>query len=276
MLAAVVAAILVAWLVAAWLLVSLLPRTAAGHHAIKKSGVARPGEAASPDTPATPASTASPERRSGSPAEDRARLRHRGTAVSARPATPPSPNTPIPPASAPPPPSSPAPAATSAGWADKRLTADTRQSRSGAADGAIWPPGTPRAAPGGEVRRRLLDRRKRLISRLYDPTEDAAHVLSLYFRPPSRSCSRPASRHVSRERDSSTTPRRRSAPPTPAPSSPLPVPAKAGRVIFGDGVAGAGRGCGGPDTHSDDSGISVEDQHQQVCIEAGALTPAGP
>ncbi|MPC74302.1 hypothetical protein E2C01_068659 [Portunus trituberculatus] len=270
MLAAVVAAILVAWLVAAWLLVSLLPRTAAGHHAIKKAGVARPGEAASPASPA------SAEGKSGSPAEDRARLRHRGPTVSASPATPPSPTNPLPPAATPSPPSSPAPAASSAGWADKRLTADTRQSRSGAVDGAIWLAGSPVTAPGGEVRRRLLDRRKRLIARLYDPTEDAAHVLSLYFRPPSRPASRPASRHVSRERDSSTTPRRRSAPPTPAPSSPLPMPAKAGRGIFGDGVAGAGRGCGGPDTHSDDSGISVEDQHQQVCIEIGGLTPACP
>lgn len=271
MLAAVVIAILVAWLVAAWLLLSLLPGPAAtGHHAIKKASVTSGREVASTGE------------KSGSPAEDRGGVRRRGPDASASittpsPSTTPQPLAAHPHTANPPPPGSPTPSATSAGWPDKRLGSDTLQNPSGVADGAIWPAGGPAAASGGEVRRRLLDRRRRLISRLYDPSEDAAHVLSLYFTPPSRSSSRPASRHVSRERDpASAAPRRRSAPSTPVPASPLPSPAKVGRGIFGDGVAGAGRGCGGPDTHSDDSGISVDDRQQQVCIEGGALTPSCP
>ena len=272
MLAVVVMAILVAWVVAAWVLLCLVPRHhAAGHHAIKQAGVGSGRAGAS----------GSASGNSGTPAPDTGWLRRRDTHLSASPATPSPPGTYSPPAAhprpaTPSPPSTSPPPATSADRPDKRLTLDTLQARSGVGGGTIWPHGGPGVASGGEVRRRLLDRRQRLISRLYDPSEDAAHVLSLYFTPPSRPSSRPSSRHVSRERDHTAgTPLRRSAPSTPAPASPLLAPAKVGRGIFGDGVAGtgvgagvgAGRGCGGHDTHSDDSGISVDDRHQQVCTE---------
>lgn len=250
-LAAVVVAIVVAWLVAARLLLALLPR---------------PTAAASKETSVTPvAECASSDELIASSAGESGLARRRGTAVGASP-------TPASPPSIPPRRHTPLPLATpdsevmSAGWPDKPLVPDIPQSP---ADGATCPAGAPTAFPSGEGRRRLLARRRQLISRLYDPSEDAAHILSLYFRPPSRPSSRPASRHVSRERDAAGTPRRRSAPSTPAPASPRPAAARMARSTYGDGLAGTGRGCGGPDTYSDDSGISVDDQHQQVRSVAG-------
>lgn len=263
MLAAVVGAILLAWLLAAWLLLALLPRPGAT--------AAAPGRPAAKETSVTHVQDcASSGGKSASSGGDSGGVRWRGTAASASPA-PAAPPSPPPRGHTPPAPASPAPQPGGAECPDKPLAPDTHQSRSGAADGAIWPAGGPAAASGGEVRRRLLAKRRQLISRLYDPSEDAVHVLNLYFTPPSRPSSRPssrpASRHVSRERDAAaaTTPRRRSAPSTPAPASPLPASARAGRGTCGDALAGAARGCGGPDTYSDDSGISIDDRHQQVC-----------
>ncbi|XP_050702611.1 transcriptional regulatory protein AlgP-like isoform X1 [Eriocheir sinensis] len=272
-LAAVVVAILVAWLLAAWLLLALLPRPGAT--------AATPGRPAAKETSVTHEKDgASSDENSASSAGDSGGVRRRGPGESASTAPAPPPCTPLR-CPTQPPSAFPAPQAASTGWPDKPLTADTPQSRGGAADGAIWPAGGPAAATGGEARRRLLAKRRQLISRLYDPAEDAAHVLSLYFTPPSRPASRPTSRptsrHVSRERDAAAaTPRRRSAPTTPAPASPLPAAARVGRGTCGDGLAGAARGCGGPDTYSDDSGISVDDQHQQPTIfgtVAGDLSP---
>lgn len=262
-LAAVVVAILVAWVLAAWLLLALLPRSGAT--------AATPGRPAIKETSVTHEQRgASSEENSASSAGDSGGARWRGAGGSASLAPAPPPCTPLR-CPTQPPPACPASQAASTGWPDKPLTADTPQRRDGAADGAIWPAGGPAAATGGEARRRLLAKRRQLISRLYDPAEDAEHVLNLYFTPPSRPASRPASRHVSRERNAgAATPRRRSAPSTPAPASPLPAAARVGRGTCGDGLAGAARGCGGPDTYSDDSGISVDDQHQQVCTGRGA------
>ncbi|KAK8727698.1 hypothetical protein OTU49_017477, partial [Cherax quadricarinatus] len=56
-------------------------------------------------------------------------------------------------------------------------------------------------------RQRLLRKRQRLISRLYDLNQDADEILKLYFTsssPPSNASSRPTSRSTSRDRDSGT------------------------------------------------------------------------